>query len=115
MNLSLDQQIDAAHNEEERIEADALQIEARIVKAGGIPPRRQYGKPVNSEAIRENLGLECCNLGVFIFCILVEYPNGISLIDFAPLLLTSRSFCLGRHCGTNAEAVTAMTERSLFI
>ena len=57
MNLSLDQQIDAAHSEAERIEADALQIEARIVKAGGVPPRRQYGKPVSAEAIRQNLTL----------------------------------------------------------
>ena len=57
MNLSIDQQIDAAHSEAERIEADALQIEARIVKAGGIPPRRQYGKPVSAEAIRQNMTL----------------------------------------------------------
>ena len=57
MTLSLDQQIDAAHSEAERIEADALQVEARIVKAGGIPPRRQYGKPVSAEAIRQNLTL----------------------------------------------------------
>ena len=57
MNLSLDQQIDAAHSEAERIEADALQIEARIVKAGGIPPRRQYGKPVNADSIRQSLTL----------------------------------------------------------
>lgn len=57
MNLSIDQQIDAAHTEAERIEADALQIEARIVKAGGIPPRRQYGKPVSTEAIRQNMTL----------------------------------------------------------
>lgn len=57
MNLSLDQQIDAAHSAAERIEADALQIEARIVKAGGIPPRRQYGKPVSTEAIRQSLTL----------------------------------------------------------
>jgi len=40
MNLSLDQQIDA-----------------RILKAGDIPPRRQYGKPVSTEAIRQNLTL----------------------------------------------------------
>ena len=57
MDLSLEQQIDAAHAEAERIEADALQIEARIVKAGGIPPRRQYGKPVSTEAIRQSLTL----------------------------------------------------------
>ena len=57
MNISLDQQIDAAHSEAERIEANALQVESRIIKAGGIPPRRQYGKPVSTEAIRQNLSL----------------------------------------------------------
>ena len=57
MNYSLEQQIEAAHTEAERIEADALQIEARIIKAGGVPPRRQYGKPVSAQAIRENLTL----------------------------------------------------------
>jgi hypothetical protein len=57
MNLSLDQQIEAAHAEAERIEAEALQLEARIVKAGGIPPRRQYGKPVSTDTIRQNLTL----------------------------------------------------------
>ena len=57
MTLSLDQQIEAAHSEAERIEADALQIEARIVKAGGIPPRRQYGKPVTADSIRTNMTL----------------------------------------------------------
>jgi hypothetical protein len=55
MNYSLDQQIEAAHAEAERIEADAIQLEARIIKAGGVPPRRQYGKPVSAQAIRENL------------------------------------------------------------
>ena len=57
MNYSLDQQIEAAHAEAERIESEALQLEARIIKAGGVPPRRQYGKPVSSQAIRENLTL----------------------------------------------------------
>jgi hypothetical protein len=57
MNYSLDQQIEAAHAEAERIEAEALQLEARIVRAGGVPPRRQYGKPVSAEAIRQNLTL----------------------------------------------------------
>ena len=57
MTLSLDQQIDAAHTEAERIENEALQIEARIVKAGGIPPRRQYGKPFSAEAVRQNMTL----------------------------------------------------------
>jgi len=57
MNYSLDQQIEAAHAEAERVEAEALQLEARIIKAGGVPPRRQYGKPVSTEAIRQNLTL----------------------------------------------------------
>ena len=57
MNLSIDQQIDAAHAEAERIENEALQIEARIVKAGGIPPHRQYGKPFSADSVRQNLTL----------------------------------------------------------
>jgi len=57
MNLSIDQQIDAAHAEAERIEGEALQIEARILKAGGIPPHRQYGKPFSADAVRQNLTL----------------------------------------------------------
>jgi len=57
MNLSIDQQIDAAHAEAERIENDALQIEARIVKAGGIPPHRQFGKPFSADTVRQNMTL----------------------------------------------------------
>jgi len=57
MALSLEQQIEAAHAAAEAVEAEALQIEARIVKAGGVPPRRQYGKPVSAQAIRQNLTL----------------------------------------------------------
>lgn len=57
MTLPLDQQIEAAHSAAEAVEAEALQIEARIVKAGGVPPRRQYGKPVSVQAIRQNLTL----------------------------------------------------------
>ena len=57
MALSLDQQIEAAHSAAEAVEAEALQIEARIVKAGGVPPRRQYGKPVSAQAIRQNMTL----------------------------------------------------------
>ena len=57
MTLSLDQQIEAAHSAAEAVEAEALQIEARIVKAGGVPPRRQYGKPVSAQAIRQNMSL----------------------------------------------------------
>ena len=57
MNLPLDQQIDAAHYEAERIENEARQIEARIVAAGGVPPVRRYGKPVSGEAVSKNLTL----------------------------------------------------------
>jgi hypothetical protein len=57
MNYSLEQQIEAAHAEAERIEAEALWLEARIVRTGGFPPRRQYGKPVIAKPIRENLTL----------------------------------------------------------
>ena len=57
MALSLEQQIEAAHSAAEAVEAEALQIEARIVKAGGVPPRRQYGKPVSAQAVRQNLSL----------------------------------------------------------
>jgi len=57
MNLSLDQQIEAAHAEAERVEAEARKLEARIIKAGGIPPRRQYGKPVSTDDVRRNLTL----------------------------------------------------------
>ena len=57
MTLPLDQAIDAAHNEAERIENEARQIEARIVKAGGVPPVRRYGKPVSGEAVSRNLTL----------------------------------------------------------
>jgi hypothetical protein len=57
VTLPLDQAIDAAHNEAERIENEARQIEARIVKAGGVPPVRRYGKPVSGEAVSKNLTL----------------------------------------------------------
>ena len=55
MNLPLDYQIDAAHHEAQRIENEALAIEARILKAGATPPTRPYGKPVSREAISRNL------------------------------------------------------------
>ena len=57
MNLPLDQQIDAAHLAAERVENEARQIEARIIKAGGVPPKRPYGKPVSGEAVSRNLTL----------------------------------------------------------
>ena len=55
MNLPLDHQIDAAHHEAERIENEALAIEARILKAGATPPTRRYGTPVSREAVSRNL------------------------------------------------------------
>ena len=53
--MNLDYQIDAAHHEAQRIENEALQIEARILKAGATPPTRPYGKPVSREAVSRNL------------------------------------------------------------
>jgi hypothetical protein len=55
VNLPLDYQIDAAHHEAQRIENEALAIEARILKAGATPPTRPYGKPVSREAVSRNL------------------------------------------------------------
>ena len=55
--MNLDYQIDAAHHEAQRIENEALAIEARILKAGGVPPTRRYGKPVSGEAVSKNLTL----------------------------------------------------------
>jgi hypothetical protein len=55
--MNLDYQIDAAHHEAQRIEAEAGQIEARIIKAGGVPPTRRYGTPVSGEAVSKNLTL----------------------------------------------------------
>jgi hypothetical protein len=53
--MNIDYQIDAAHHEAERIENEALTIEARILKAGATPPTRPYGKPVSREAVSRNL------------------------------------------------------------
>jgi hypothetical protein len=53
--MNIDYQIDAAHHEAERIENEALAIEARILKAGATPPTRPYGKPVTGAAIARNL------------------------------------------------------------
>jgi hypothetical protein len=54
VTLPLDYQIDAAHHEAQRIENEALAIEARIIAAGG-PPVRRYGTPVSREAVSRNL------------------------------------------------------------
>ena len=53
--MNLDYQIDAAHHEAQRIENEALAIEARIIKAGGVPPTRRYGTSVSREAVSRNL------------------------------------------------------------
>jgi hypothetical protein len=55
--MNLDQLIDDAHTEVERTEQEARQIEARILKAGGIPPTRPYGRPVSGEDVARNLTL----------------------------------------------------------
>jgi hypothetical protein len=57
MDLTLDQRIEAAHSDAERVENDARAIEARIVAAGGVPPTRAYGRPVSGDDIRKNLTL----------------------------------------------------------
>jgi hypothetical protein len=57
MDLTLDQRIEAAHSDAERVENDARAIEARIVAAGGVPPTRPYGRPVSGDDIRKNLTL----------------------------------------------------------
>jgi len=49
--------IDAAYAAADETESIARQIEARIVAAGGKPLLRQYGKPVNTAAIKQNLTL----------------------------------------------------------
>ena len=49
--------IDAAYQEAELIEATARQVEARIIAAGGRPLLRQYGKPIDTTAIKQNLTL----------------------------------------------------------
>jgi hypothetical protein len=55
VTLPLDYQIDAAHHDAQRIENEALAIEARIIAAGGVPPTRRYGTPVSREAVSRNL------------------------------------------------------------
>jgi hypothetical protein len=57
MDLTLDQRIEVAHSDAERVENDARAIEARIVAIGGVPPTRPYGRPVSGDDIRKNLTL----------------------------------------------------------
>ena len=49
--------IDAAYVAADETEATARQIEARIIAAGGKPLLRQYGKSVDTAAIKQNLTL----------------------------------------------------------
>jgi hypothetical protein len=57
MDSTLEQRIEAAHSDAERVENDARAIEARIVAAGGVPPTRPYGRAVSGDDIRKNLTL----------------------------------------------------------
>ncbi len=49
--------IDAAYAAADETEETARQIEARIVAAGGKPLLRQYGKSIDTAAIKQNLTL----------------------------------------------------------
>lgn len=53
--MDLDTAINAAHAEAERVEADARQLEARILAVGARVPTRQYGKPVDAAELSRNL------------------------------------------------------------
>jgi len=55
--MDLSTSIDAAYQQAAETEATAAAIEARIVAFGGRPLLRQYGKPVDTAAIKQNLTL----------------------------------------------------------
>ena len=55
--MDLNATIDAAYQQAADTEATAAAIEARIIAAGGRPLLRQYGKPVDAAAIKQNLTL----------------------------------------------------------
>ncbi|MFZ4805339.1 MAG: hypothetical protein ACOYLI_11855 [Synechococcus lacustris] len=60
MEPTLEQRIESAHGDAERIEDEARQIEARICQIPGADrmlPVRTYGRPVSGEAISKNLTL----------------------------------------------------------
>ena len=60
METTLEQRIEAAHSDAERVEIEARQIEARICQIAGADrylPVRTYGKPVSGAAISQNLTL----------------------------------------------------------
>jgi hypothetical protein len=61
MEPTLEQRIESAHGDAERIEDEARQIEARICQIPGadrLLPVRTYGRPVSGEAIGRNLTLK---------------------------------------------------------
>ena len=54
----LDDQINAAHADLERLEQEARQLEIRLRKIPGLQrllPTRNYGRPVDVDAIKKNL------------------------------------------------------------
>ena len=55
--MDLNTAVDVAYQEADLTEATARQIEARIIAAGGRPLLRQYGKPIDTTAIKQNLTL----------------------------------------------------------
>lgn len=60
METTLEQRIEAAHSDAERVETEARQIEARICQIPGadrLLPVRTYGRPVSGDAIGKNLTL----------------------------------------------------------
>ena len=57
LNNILNSVIAAAYVQAAETEITARQIEARIIAAGGRPLLRQYGKPVDAAAIKQNLTL----------------------------------------------------------
>lgn len=60
MEPTLEQRIESAHSDSERVETEARQIEARICQIPGadrLLPVRTYGRPVSGEAIGKNLTL----------------------------------------------------------
>jgi hypothetical protein len=61
MESTLEQRIESAHSDSERVETEARQIEARICRIPGadrLLPVRTYGRPVSGEAIGRNLTLK---------------------------------------------------------
>jgi len=51
----LDTQISQAHAAAEATEQQARHLEARIIRTGAALPKRQYGSPLNPEALKQNL------------------------------------------------------------